>query len=125
MNALLTLNATTQLKDIAYLPEETLSIILEGLIAIDEAYGADMKAMGYGGIVVVLEDKDDLPDFSNLLAAYHLDLKTMLPEFVHLVTCSNGQLYCHSLILNGSDFGVIVLSPLEITPGSLMGHLHH
>lgn len=120
---MLILSATTQLKDIAYLPDETLSIILEALITIETEYGESMRAMGYGGIVVVLEGKDDFSDFTSLLAAYHLDLETMLPEFVHLVTCSNGQSYCHSLILNGSDFGIIILSPLEITPDSLIRHL--
>lgn len=103
----------THIREIAEieLPQEVISVIQEAVTILDEAYGEDRLESGYGGYVLVAEPEDDLSQ----LRAFGVDIKADLPEYVDIITCSNGQVFTSRLFLLGSDFGIVVIIPELMT----------
>lgn len=117
----------TRIEQIYYnlaLPKEVIKVISDSLSILEAEYGQDLDTNnGYGGFVVVLQSEQDLPSLGHLLAEHYIDHENLLPEFVDVIICSNGQIFTYSLILCGSDFSIVIISPLTLTPESLKRHI--
>lgn len=100
-----------QVEAINNLPAELVQAILENVTILDNEYGEEREVdHGDGGYVVVIESVDELAKLKDV----HLDVNTMIPEYVDVVNCSDGQVYTSSLVLLGSDFGIVVVMPLAM-----------
>lgn len=100
-----------QLEVINNLPAELVQAVLKNVTILDNEYGQERDVdHGDGGYVVVIESVDELVKLKDV----HLDVKTMIPEYVDVVHCREGQVYTNSLVLLGSDFGVVVVMPLAM-----------
>ncbi|MBP1616055.1 MAG: hypothetical protein H6Q13_3503 [Bacteroidetes bacterium] len=98
-----------QLKSISGLPAEVINTIHEAVSILDNEYGEDRHIdNGYGGYVLVIESMEEL----TFLKELHLDIESTIPEYVDVINCNNGQVYTSTLILLGSDFGIVVVMPL-------------
>ncbi len=95
------------------LPEEVIAVVREAVTVLDTEYGANRAAdSGYGGYVLVIESEEDFARLKEI----HLEVEKEIPEYVHSIVCSDGQVFSSSLFLLGSDFGVVVIIPLFILP---------
>ncbi|WP_415522892.1 hypothetical protein [Clostridium sp.] len=50
-------------------------------------------------------------------------MESNLPEYVDVITCSNGDKYTNSLMLLSSDYSISLLISLELTPKELLKYL--
>lgn len=97
------------------LPAEIRDTIREAVTILDNEYGSDRDVDGgYGGFVLVIEAKEDLA----ALREIRIDIARDIPEYVDVVHCRNGQVFAIALILQGSDFGVIMVMPLDFITGT-------
>lgn len=102
------------------LTPEVVDIARNAVTILDEAYGEDRDLeSGYGGCVCIVDSKDD---FKKLLEL-RIDLERAIPEYVDVIECANGQIFASSLILLGSDFGVLVIMPMVLLPEHLKNYL--
>lgn len=77
---------------------------------LDEEYGEDREESGYGGYVLVLEvdcEKSKLKEVG-------IDVETEIPEYLDVIKCEDGRFFTSSLVLIGSDFGIVVISQGEL-----------
>ena len=121
---MLKIQSIKELNQINNIPDEILSIVTENLTILDTAYGAERDVNdGYGGFVLLVQVASDLPLLRQHLANIYVDLADTIPEYVEPIVCSDGQIFSHTLILCGSDFGVLLLIPMELTPDNLKNYL--
>lgn len=97
------------------LPQEVIAVIKDAVTILDEEYGEEGEESGYGGYVLVVENEDDL----NRLQEFRIDVKTAIPEYVDVVACDDGQNFASSLMLMGSDFGVLLVMPISFLSQNL------
>lgn len=114
-----------QLCDLKDVPNEVIQIVVEAVTILDAEYGADRGTdSGYGGFILVLQSKERSTQFlQQQLTKIHVDIDSVVPEYVESIICSDGQNFSNTLILCGSDFGVVLLLPMEITPSNLKSYL--
>jgi len=92
-----------------------MNTISEAVTILDNEYGQDRNTdSGHGGFVLVIEDKAELAALQEI----HIDITSDIPEYVNVIHCSNKQAYSSSLILQGSDFGIVLVMPLEFLAGT-------
>ena len=110
-----------ELNLLADVPLEVVNVARNAVTILDEAYGEDRdSANGYGGCVFVIDSKDDFEQLRDL----RVDLDTVMPEYVDIVECANGQALTSTLILLGSEFGVVLIMPLILLPANLKDYLY-
>ncbi len=97
------------------LPQEVIAVIRDAVTILDEEYGEEREESGYGGYVLVLESDDEMARLEEL----GIDVATAIPEYVDVIECLDGQAYTSSLVLLGSDFGIVL-----IASGALPVYLH-
>lgn len=123
MIGMLRLGRVTDLVIIQSYPLELQAAILEELKILDDNYGADRDVMkDYGGYVILTESKEDLPEIEN-----EMNIEITLdgvPEYVDIVRCSNKKVYTSSLFLLGSDNGIVVVMPYDITPQNILNYIY-
>jgi len=103
------------------LPQEVVTVVKEAVTVLDTEYGEDRTAdSDYGGYVLFIEDDGELEQLKEL----YIDLETVIPEYVNVITCDDGQIYTNCLIMLGSDFGVIMIMPLEMLSENLRKHMN-
>jgi hypothetical protein len=104
------------------LPPEVVSTVSKVTSTLEEYYGTDRNIdKDMGGYLLILENEKDFQQLNNELC---IDVKNdAIPEFVDLITCSNGFIYTHCLILCNNDFGISLIIPFEITPANLKEYL--
>jgi hypothetical protein len=74
-----------------------------------------------GGYILLIENNCDFEQLNNEL---YMDISNdVIPEFVDLIKCSDGQVYTHTLILCNNDFGISIFMPFEITPDNLKEYI--
>ena len=113
-----------QLDCIKDIPGEVIQVIMEAVTILDAEYGSDRNENdGYGGFAVFLQTEEELEMLKQQLASIHIDLDRDVPEYVETIVCHDGRVFTATLILCGSDFGVLLVLPLEITPENLMQYL--
>lgn len=120
---MLRLGRVTDLVIIQSYPLELQYAILEELKILDDNYGPERDVMkDYGGYVILTESKEDLPEIEN-----EMNIKITLdgvPEYVDIVRCSNQKVYTSSLFLLGSDNGIVVVMPYDITPQNILNYIY-
>ena len=100
-----------ELEVITDLPAQVIKVIEEAVTILDTEYGEDRDVdSGYGGYVLVLESEAELQRLKEL----HIDLLTAIFEYVDEIPCDDGQVYVSALILQSSDFGIVLVMPREI-----------
>ncbi|NFO67024.1 hypothetical protein FDC27_08635 [Clostridium botulinum] len=90
------------------------------LTILDEAYGENRDKNDYGGVVIVVEEKDD---FELIQRNTHINIENVIVEYVDLIECSNGKFYTSSLVLCNNDYSISLIIPLEITPKNILKQL--
>jgi len=109
------------LKEIEYIADEVVSVILEVLTILDEEYGDERDVdSDFGGYILILESVDDLGKLSEI----YLDVETLIPEYCDVINSSNGD-YTNSLILINSEYSITLIMPYGITPNSLSKYIEH
>lgn len=98
------------------LPSEIAAKALEIVTVWDDSYGEERDVEhDLGGYILVAETEEDVKAIRE-----HTDLENTLPEYVDLITCSNGERYTSSLILLSSDYSISLIIPLSLTPKELL-----
>ena len=98
------------------LPSEVVNVIREAVTILDTEYGKNRDVdSGYGGYVLVIDNEGEL----KRLQDFHMDLETVIPEYVDVVTCDYGQVFASCLILKGNDFGVLLVMPFLLLTENL------
>lgn len=93
------------------LPAELMNTIREAVTVLDDEYGEDRDVdSGYGGYVLVIEAQEELAAIQDA----RIDVANVIPEYVDVIRCQDGQVFTSSLILLGSDFGVVLVMPLPV-----------
>ncbi|MCM0759878.1 hypothetical protein M7775_15065 [Sporomusa sphaeroides DSM 2875] len=70
------------------LPAELMNTIREAVTALDNEYGEDRDVdSGYGGYVLVIEAQEELAALQDI----HVDVTTVIPEYVDVIRCQDGQ----------------------------------
>lgn len=109
-----------ELATAAALPIVVVEVIREAVTVLDSEYGETRDVdSDYGGYVLVVEDEGELPR----LQEFRIDVKTAIPEYVDVVVCDGGKEFASCLILQGSDFGVLLVMPLALLPESLRQYI--
>jgi hypothetical protein len=104
-----------QLASLRSLPAEVMNTIHEAVTILDNEYGEDRDVdSGDGGFVLVIENKAEL----QALQEIRIDVTSDIPEYVDVIHCQDGQVFASSLILQGSDFGIILVMPLDFLVGT-------
>lgn len=102
-----------------HLPSEVAAKALEIVTILDDNYGEE-RAVEHdlGGYVLIVEVAEDIETIKELT-----DLEDILPEYVDLITCENGESYTCSLMLLSGDYSISLLIPLSLTPKELLEHM--
>lgn len=98
-----------QIHDIQ-LPKEIETIIQDTAKILDESYGVDRDVDGGdGGYVIFIENEDEF----ELLKNIHLNVKSVIPEYIDIIECKNGATYINVLILLSSDYAINLIFPFN------------
>jgi len=118
---MLRLAKETDLVMIQSYPEEVQIAVQEVLKILDENYGADRNPKAdYGGYVILTESEDD---FGEIEAEMNVEVSVdSIPEYVDIIRCENRKVYTSSLFLLGSDYGIVLVMPYDITPKNLLNY---
>lgn len=104
-----------QLASIRGLPAEVMPVICEAVTILDNEYGEDRDVdSGDGGFVLVIQSKAELAALQEI----RIDVSSDIREYVNVIHCQDGQVFASSLILQGSDFGVVLVMPLDFLMGT-------
>lgn len=98
----------SHVKEVAglHVPQEVIAVIREAVTILDEEYGVEREESGYGGYVLVLESDNEIADLKD----YGIDVDMDIPEYVNRIVCEGSQIYTSSLVLVGSDFGILLIA---------------
>lgn len=118
---MLRLAKETDLVMIQSYPEEVQIAVLEVLKILDENYGADRNPKAdCGGYVILTESEDD---FGEIEAEMNVKVSVdTIPEYVDIIRCENRKVYTSSQFLLGSDYGIVLVMPYDITPKNLLNY---
>ncbi len=98
------------------LAKEIIDVALAAVKILDDEYGENRNVdYGDGGYVLVIEEKDEF----EMLKAIHIDVEEIVPEYVDIIECDDGRIFVSSLLLLGSDFGIVLIIPLSMMPVNL------
>ena len=94
-------------------PQEVIKVIRETVKILDEAYSVNRDVdHGNGGYVLVIEAEEELEQLKEI----YLDVKTVIPEYTDIIHVCDGEDYTCSLILLSSDFALLLVVILRMTP---------
>jgi hypothetical protein len=83
---------------------------------LDTEYGADRHwEKDLGGCVLIGENAEDVDVMDELI-----DFEYVMPEFVKLIRCKDGENYTNSLMILSSDYSITLLLPMSLTPKILL-----
>lgn len=100
-----------QLNKARDLHKEIANTIREAVTILDNEYGENRNIdQDYGGFVLVIESMEEI----NHLKQINLELEQALPEYIDVIHIPDGNAYTSSLILQGNDFGIVLIMPIEI-----------
>lgn len=98
-----------QIKNIQ-LPKEIETIIQDTAKILNESYGVDRDVDGGdGGYIIIIENEIEI----ELLKNIHLNVKSVIPEYIDIIECKNGATYINTLILLSSDYAIHLIFPLD------------
>lgn len=103
------------------LPQEVQETIQGILEVLDTEYGAERnKYEDNGGYVIVVERKED---FKEIKYKTYIDCNDVIAEYVDQIICRNGESFTNSLILCNSDYSIILIIPMKLTPQNLINYM--
>jgi len=95
------------------LSSEVVDVIREAVTILDTEYGESRDVdRGYGGYVLIIEDEAELVKLKDI----YIDVETVIPEYVDVIECEDERVFTSSLVLVGSEFGVIIIMPIFMLP---------
>ena len=97
------------------IPETVTTEILQGVVALDAAYGEDRDYLSTGGYSVVLEYQDDLRELKAIV-----DYDTHQCEQAIRVRETG---YISALYIMNDDFSMVVYLPIDIAPTAILNDL--
>lgn len=109
-----------EMNKISIFPSEVQNNIQGILTILDEAYGKDRDKNDDGGYVIVVEIMED---FEVIEKNTHINIDNVIAEYVDVIECSNGKVYTSSLVLCNSDYSILLIIPLEITPKNILNQM--
>ena len=102
-----------ELELICKLPAPVINVVEDVVTILDNEYGESRDVDNdFGGYSLIIENESDLVQ----LQEHRIDIKTAIFEYVDEILCDDGQIYVSALILQGSDNGIVLITPLEIFP---------
>ena len=109
-----------ELTELAGLPVEVINVIREAVTIFDAEYGEarDVDSEN-GGYVLDIEKEGELRN----LKVLNIDVEAVIPEYVDVIACNDGQIFTSTLLLIGSDFAVLLVMPLALLPESLQKYI--
>ena len=107
-----------EMEKVQALPIEVQEVIKGILEILDSEYGADRdKYADAGGYVVVVENADD---FKNIFERMHIDINTVIVEYVDKIVCACGKVYTNSLALCNNDYSISFVMDFDLMPENLI-----
>lgn len=101
------------------LPIEVVAKAIEVAAILDENYGNTRDVEhDMGGYIIIAEGEKDVRSIEELI-----DFGDTLPEYVDLISCSNGESYTNSLMILSSDYSISLLIPLSLTSKELLKYM--
>ena len=83
---------------------------------LDENYGENRHVeKDLGGYILLVESEEDVVELVD-----RMENQFTIPEFVDVISCSDGISYTHTLFLLSSDYSVSVFCPLDLTPQEIL-----
>ncbi len=107
------LHHATEMEKVEGLPIEVQREIAYNLAMLDSYYGVDRTV--YGGHVLLIESMNDLQQ----LPQHRIDIHNDIAEKITLIETEEAMLYASVLLLQGSDFGIVLIMEWEILPMEL------
>lgn len=102
------------------MPQEVQETILGILEVLDSEYGADRNYKDYGGLVLIIENNEDI---QLLKEEIYIDCDDVIVEYTDRISCVNGKEYTNSLILANNDYAISLVIPMELTPQNLKNYI--
>lgn len=109
----------TCLKEVAKVgkyPKEVVEAVSKSAQILDEEYGSERDNEGLGGYILVVETEEELEE----LKSHNIYADEDIAEYVEAILVDGEIAFTNSLILLGSDFAVILIIPINITPKNLI-----
>ena len=92
------------------LPQEVITVVLEVVTILDTEYGENRDVdSGYGGYVLIVESEEDVQNLKEI----DQDVGTIIPEYIEKIECNDGRVFISSLVLLGSDYGIVLIMPIQ------------
>lgn len=103
-----------EVEKVAKYPKEVVDIVSKSAQILEEEYGEDNEDLG--GYILVVETEEELQE----LKAQNIYVDEDIAEYVEEILVDGEISFTNSLILLGSDFAVILIIPINITPKNLI-----
>jgi len=100
------------------LPVEVIAKALEIATILDDNYGKNRTEKDLGGYILIAEDKEDIAYINKLI-----DFGYTVPEYIDVISCSNGESYNNALMLLSSDFSISLIVPYGLIPDKLLKYM--
>lgn len=105
-----------EVEKVAKYPKEVLDIVSKATKILEEEYGEYRDNEDLGGYILVVETEEELQE----LKAQNIYADEDIAEYVEAILVDGEIAFTNSLILLGSDFAVILIIPINITPKNLI-----
>jgi len=100
------------------LPVEVIAKSLEIATILDDNYGKNWTEKDLGGYILIVEDKEDIVYINRLI-----DFGFTVPEYIDVISCSNGERYTNALMILSSDFSISLIVPYGLIPDKLLKYM--
>ncbi|MFT5874686.1 MAG: hypothetical protein ACI8WT_003657 [Clostridium sp.] len=111
----------TETEDLNSLPSEVVAKIVELATILDSNYGHTRdEYLDLGGYILIAEDERDVVEIRK-----KIDFNYTLPEYVDLISCSNGESYTNSLMILSSDYSISIIMRESLTPKELLKYMEN
>jgi hypothetical protein len=109
----------TEAENLKHIQSEIAARVVEIATILDENYQRERDVEhDLGGYILIAETTEDVEAITN-----QVDFGYILPEYVDLIACENGERYTSSLMLLSSDYSINLIIPLSLTPKELLKYM--
>lgn len=105
-----------EVEKVAKYPKEVVEEVSKSAQILEEEYGEDRDNEDLGGYILVVETEEELQE----LKLQNIYVDEDIAEYVEEILVDGEIAFTNSLILLGSDFAVILIIPINITPKNLI-----
>jgi len=100
------------------LPVEVIAKALEIATILDDNYGENRTEKDLGSYILIVEDNEDIAYINRLI-----DFGFTVPEYIDVISCSNGESYINALMLLNSDYSISLIVPYGLIPAKLLKYM--